>query len=145
MRDIGKHDAYFNSNLAVPDAPWHRLVEDKRRKKRSQRSDKGREEEEEGGVNGIRSRSPPRNGIPLHGYMRKCNNPFTEGWKVATFKPAREKLVPYMCSVRKFWKDRGYGFLDYRGQQVFVHVNDIKVRGLDHANVLDVGASMWPL
>ena len=36
--------------------------------------------------------------------------------------------MPYICKVRRFYKDRGYGFLDYRGQEVFVHVNDIKVQ-----------------
>lgn len=104
--------------------PNPRLVEDKRKKKR--RGDHEKAKDHEGGGD---SRSPPKAGVPMFGYMRKCNNPFTEGWKIATFKPAREKLVPYICKVRKFWKDRGYGFLDYRGQEVFVHVNDIKVQG----------------
>jgi len=111
-------------------APNPRLVEDMetKRKRRTQHARaKDGDEAEAGSSRG--GRSPPKAGIPLFGYMRKCNNPFTEGWKVATFKPAREKLVPYLCTVRKFWKDRGYGFLDYRGSQVFVHVNDIKVQG----------------
>jgi hypothetical protein len=68
-----------------------------------------------------------KEGAPSFGLICKCNNPFTEGWKIATFKPAREKLVPYTATVKKFWKHRGYGFLDYRGQEVFVHMNDVTV------------------
>ncbi len=35
--------------------------------------------------------------------------------------------VPYIATVKKFWEHRGYGFLDYRGKEVFVHVNDVCV------------------
>jgi hypothetical protein len=50
------------------------------------------------------------------GLMRKCHNPFNEGWKLKTFKPAREKLVPYEAKVSKVYNDRGFGYLEYQRQ-----------------------------
>ena len=57
------------------------------------------------------------------GLMRKCHNPFNEGWKLKTFKPAREKLVPYEAKVSKVFRDRGFGYLEYQRQ---VRIRDVK-------------------
>ena len=65
-------------------------------------------------------------GIAKFGHMRKCQNPFTEGWKVATFKPAREKLVPYTARVKKWIKGANYGFIDLDGQTIFVHQSAVR-------------------
>ena len=73
--------------------------------------------------------SPLKNskvGLAKFGHMRKCQNPFTEGWKVATFKPAREKMVPYTANVKKWVKGAGYGFIDLDGQDIFVHHSEVR-------------------
>lgn len=75
--------------------------------------------------------SPKKVGIARFGHLRKCNIPFTEGWKRATFKPAKEKLVPYRGKVKNWYPNRGYGFISLAvdGQEVFVHKDDIVVPG----------------
>lgn len=56
--------------------------------------------------------------VNSNGLMRKCHNPFNEGWKLKTFRPARERLVPYEAKVSKFYNDRDFGYLEYQ-RQVF--------------------------
>ena len=57
--------------------------------------------------------------------MRKCQNPFNEGWKIATFKPIDERLIPYRAVVKKWIPQSKYGFLDWDGQEVFVHKSQV--------------------
>jgi hypothetical protein len=54
--------------------------------------------------------------VSSKGLVRKCHNPFNEGWKLRTFKPTKERLVPYEGKVTKLFQDRGFGFLEYQRQ-----------------------------
>ena len=92
-------------------SPNPRLIDGRKKKRRS----------DEGSKKGATAV-----GLAKFGHMRKCQNPFTEGWKVATFKPAREKLVPYTARVKKWIKGAGYGFIDLDGQEIFVHLSEVK-------------------
>jgi cold shock CspA family protein len=87
-----------------------RLIDGKKKKRRSDET----------------SPATAKVGIAKFGHMRKCQNPFTEGWKVATFKPAREKLVPYTAKIKKWIKGAGYGFIDLDGQTIFVHQSAVR-------------------
>jgi cold shock CspA family protein len=91
-------------------SPNPRLIDGKKKKRRGDES----------------SPKAAKVGLAKFGHMRKCQNPFTEGWKVATFKPAREKLVPYTACVKKWIKGSGYGFIDLDGQEIFVHQSEVK-------------------
>lgn len=91
-------------------SPNPRLIDGKKKKKRN---DDG-------------SPKAAKVGIAKFGHMRKCQNPFTEGWKVATFKPARTNMVPYTAEVKKWVKGAGYGFIDLDGQEVFVHLSEVR-------------------
>uniref|UniRef100_A0A7S4L265 CSD domain-containing protein n=1 Tax=Guillardia theta TaxID=55529 RepID=A0A7S4L265_GUITH len=63
--------------------------------------------------------------VKTFGHMRKCQNPFNEGWKIATFKPIDERLIPYRAVVKKWIPQSKYGFLDWDGQEVFVHKSQV--------------------
>ena len=45
---------------------------------------------------------------------------------MATFKPAREKLVPYTARVKKWITGAGYGLIDLDGQEIFVHQSEVR-------------------
>ena len=65
--------------------------------------------------------------IAKHGHMRKCQDPFTQGWQIATFKPAREKMVPYIAEIKHWDEGAGYGSIDLDGLDVFVHHSEVKM------------------
>mmetsp|Transcript_64339 Transcript_64339/g.153460 ORF Transcript_64339/g.153460 Transcript_64339/m.153460 type:complete len:517 (+) Transcript_64339:42-1592(+) len=95
-------------------SPNPRLIDGRRAKKNVHKEERDPKE-----------KASPHRADPRFGMVRKCNNPFTQGWKVATFKPARDKLVPYRGTVSKYSKSGGYGTIDLDGHEVFVHQNEV--------------------